>query len=362
MRRRKKRRLLWLAAGVLALLSVIFFLLALRLSSRLSSQQEAQRWQGESELDFCQVSCFMPVDGKLNLSQIYKFREDVQSALHAASVDVDHHGQLQIDAWSTTGTVSVSSDLGKGEAQAIAVGGDFFQFHPIWLLSGNYIAESDFMKDRVLLDEDLAWMLFGGTQLSGMELKINGYPFVVAGVIKREQDMFSRLAYTDGMGLFMSYEAYSLLNEKAGIDCYEIVMAEPVRNFALNLVRQKFPIGQGEIQQNTNRFSIPRLAKVLTAFGTRSMQKRGIVYPYWENACRSAEDHGALYILLGFLFALFPFIFVMIRLIRLFRRGKTKLTEEILPDISDSVGEAVRVRQRRAWEKKQQQRGKHEKR
>ena len=56
MKRKKKRRLLrWLTAGVLALLSVIFFLLAMRLSSRLSSQQEAQRWQGESDLEFSQV-------------------------------------------------------------------------------------------------------------------------------------------------------------------------------------------------------------------------------------------------------------------------------------------------------------------
>ena len=361
MKRKKKRRLLWLAAGVLALLSAIFFLLAMRLSSRLSSQQEAQRWQGESDLEFCQVSCFLPVDEKLNLRQIYKFREDVQSALHAASVDAEHQGQLQIDAWSTTGKVNVSSDLGKGEASVIAVGGDFFQFHPMWLLSGNYIAESDFMKDRVLLDEDLAWMLFGGTELSGLEMKINGYPFVVAGVIKRETDHFSRLSYTDGMGLFMSYEAYSQLNDKAGIDCYEIVMGEPVKDFALNIVKQKFPIGQGVIVQNTNRFSIPRLMKVLTAFGTRSMQKHGVIYPYWENACRSAEDHGALYILLGFLFALFPLVFITIRLRKLFRRGKRKLTEEILPGISDNVEEAVRVRQRRAWERKQQRRGKHEK-
>ena len=138
-------------------------------------------------------------------------------------------------------------------------------------------------------------------------------------------------------------------------------MAEPVKGFTLNLVREKFPIGRGEIIQNTDRFRFTRLLDVLAAFGTRSMQTRGIIYPYWENACRSAEDECALFMLLGFLAALFPVIFLIHVIVRLLKRGQRNLTENILPDISDRVEEAVRVRQRRAWEKKQEKRGKHEK-
>lgn len=358
MKKKKKRRVLWITAGVLTLLSLVFLLLASLLSGRLSSQQAAQRWQGESDLRFSQVSCFLPVDEKLQPKQILAFREEVHKALHAASVDVEYSGQLQVDAWSTHGKVHVSTDLGSGEASVIAVGGDFFQFHPVWLLSGSYISESDFMKDRVLLDKDLAWLLFGGTELAGMELKINGLPFIVAGVIEREQDRFSRLAYQDGMGLYMSYEAYSQMVDDAGIDCYELVMGEPIHGFALNVVKSKFPIGRGEILQNTDRFRFSRLFKILLAFGTRSMQTRGIVYPYWENACRSAEDHCAMYMFLGFFFALFPAVLSVRGLIHFLKKGKEKLAEEVLPDVSERVGEAVRVRQRRAWEKKH---GKHEK-
>lgn len=360
-KKRKQRRALWITAVSLALFSVLFFFLAAHLAGRLTSQQEAERWQGESTLEFSQISCFLPADEKLTLNKVYAFREQVAKALHEASVDVEYTGQLQLDAWSTTGKVSVSTDLGKGEARVIAVGGDFFQFHPIWLASGNYISQSDFMQDRVLLDEELAWMLFGGTELTGMQLKINGVPFVVAGVIQREQDMFSRRAYTDGMGLFMSFDAYRQLNEDAGIDCYEFVMGEPVKGFALNLTREKFPIGRGEILQNTGRFTFSRLWKILEAYGTRSMQTRGIIYPYWENACRSAEDECALFMLLGFLFAVYPLVLVTVTLVHLFKSGKEKLTEEILPDVSDRVEEAVRVRQRRAWERQQERRGKHEK-
>ena len=348
-----------LAGIVLALLAMLCFLLAARLGSNLLSQQTAQRWQGESSLNFCQISCFLPVDERLSLDKIYAFREQTQKALHEASVDVEYSGQLALDAWSTSGKVQATSELGKGEARIVAVGGDFFQFHPLRLLSGNYISGSDLMKDRVLLDEELAWLLFGGTNLTGLQLKLNGVPFVVGGVIQREQDAFSQRAYTGGMGLFMSFDAYRQLDETAGIDCYELVMAEPVKGFSMNLVRDKFPIGRGEIVKNTNRFQFSRLFDVLLDYGTRSMQTQGIIYPYWENACRSAEDICSLYLVFGVLLSLFPGVLLTLLLIRLFRRGKKKLTEDLLPKAADSVGEAIRVRQRRAWERKQ---GQHEKR
>jgi len=103
----------------------------------------------------------------------------------------------------------------RARFSVIAVGGNFFDFHPIRLLSGNYITPDDLMQDRVLLDEETAWLLFGGTELSGMSFKINGVPFVVAGVIQREQDFASEKAYSSGMGIYMSYDGYSSLFEEA---------------------------------------------------------------------------------------------------------------------------------------------------
>lgn len=350
---------LWITAAALALAALICFFLLRWWGGRLSAQQEAERWRGESGLKFSQVTCFVPVDEKQKVEAVYQFRQDMQKKLHEAAMDIDYAGRLWVDAWSTSGKVQATSELGKGEARAIAVGGEFFSFHPVRLLSGGYLTEDDLTKDRVLLDEELAWLLFGGTQLQGLELKLNGVPFVVGGVVEREQDGFSRLAYTAGMGLYMSFDAYAQLNEAAGIDCYEFVCAEPVKGFALSLARGKFPIGQGVIVQNTGRFSVPRLLDVLQAYSTRSMQTQGVIYPYWENAARCAEDRCALTLLLGTLFALFPAGLGLWVLVRFLRRGKAKLSEDVLPVWKDKAEEAVRVRQRRAWERR---RGKHEKR
>lgn len=363
---KKKRIALAIVCAALAVLALGFSLAAHVLGGKLSSQQMAERWRGENELRFGQVSCYIPVDEKITLEQIYSFRSEIVKKLEEAALDAESTETLFADAWSVTGRVNVSTALGKGEAAVIAVGGRFFDFHPIRLISGSYISEGDLMQDRVLLDEELAWLLFGGTELTGLEMRINGVPFVVAGVIEREQDFASKKAYTAGMGLYMSYDAYSSLvgntSEQggpvdAGASCYEFVMAEPVDGYAVSLAKDKFPIGHGEIVENTGRYGFSRMIKLIGQFGSRSMQALGVAYPYWENAARCIEDWYGLCLFMALLCAVFPAVVLIVVIVRYIKRGKDKLEDDVLPKLKDGAEEAVRVRQRRRWEKKH---GKHE--
>lgn len=349
---KKKRIALAILCGVLVLISLACFVSMGILARLLPSQREAERWQGEGDTAFGQVSCFLPVDSRIDLNQIYQFRYAILDRLREAGFEADTKTLLFRDAWSTGGKVTVSSALGHGEASAIAVGGHFFDFHPLRLLNGNYISEDDLMQDRVLLDEDLAWMLFGGTDLQGMEIKINGVPFMVAGVVEREKDFASQKAYSAGRGLFLSYDAYLQLEENAGATCYELVMAEPVKDFTVSFVREKFPVEQAEILENSGRFSAWRLLRLLGSFGGRSMQTKGVLYPYWENAARCVEDWSAALLLLGLLCAVFPVGLGFVLLARLLKRGKEKLGEDLIPALWERTGEAVRKAQRRHWEKK----------
>ena len=131
----------------------------------------------------------------------------------------------------------------------------------------------------------------------------------------------------------MSYDAYAQMKEEAGAACYELLMANPVKNFVLSFVQDKFPIGQGVIVENSRRFSAGRLFALLGEFGQRSMQRYGVVYPYWENAARCAEDWCTLLLALGVLFALFPVCVLLGLLFGLIRRTKAKLTEQVLPGL-----------------------------
>ena len=354
MKRFVKKYRLPLAAAVLLVLSALCFLAYRSCGAKLLSQSAAERWRGENELAFAQVSCFMPESAALGEEQIYKFRTDMAAKLREASLEVGADGSLIHDAWSAFGKVKISQGRRNAEVSAVAVGGSFFDFHPLTLVSGTYLSPGDLMKDRVLLDRDCAWLLFGSDDVAGMDFEINGQPFVVAGVIEREDDRFSSKAYTEGMGVYMSYEAYSRLYESAPVACYELVMAEPVEGFVYRAAMDKFPIANGSIVDNSARFKV---AQVLELLGQpRSMQLGAAVYPYWENAARAAEDACLKWLVAAMALALLPLLMLIFYGLKFFAFGKAKLEDDFIPAATEKVSEAWRAQARKRWEKRNQRR------
>ncbi len=354
----KKKIWLLLAAAIFLLLSAGCFGIRIWLSGLLPSQKEAERWQGEGELAFSQISCFLPANKPIGLSDVSSFRSAMLTKLKEASFDVEGDQQLMLDAWSTTTKLYTDGQHGRGEASVIAVGGSYFDFHPLRLLSGDYLRQSDLMEDRILLGEKVAWMLFGGRDLQGMTMKLNGTPFIVAGVVEQEKDFASRKANSDSLDLYMSYDGLLKLNPDAKISCYEVVLAEPVKGFALNAVKDKFPIGSGEIVCNTTRYEFGKLMDLVLHFGSRGTQTTGTVPPYWENAARITENWAGLCVFLGCAFLIFPTVTMTVWIVRLLRLGKEELAADYWPAFRDRAEEAIRVRQRRRWERRH---GEHEK-
>ena len=344
---------IWFALCAVLLLAALGCSFALHaVSGRLLSQQEAERWRGENKREFRQVSCFMPRDSSVGLQEIYTFRYAVLDDLSAAGVEWEEGLYPFVDAWSREAKMKISGDKGTTDAPVLAVGGQFFAFHPLRLLSGSYIAEGDLSPDRVLLDEKLAWELFGGTELTGMRVQIDGREYVVGGVVERESDSASRRAYSGEKGFFMSYDACRSLTGEDRIDCYEVVLPESVRGFAAQLVADRFPNKEGESVVNTGRFSYERLLALARDLPRRAAHSGTVSYPYWENAARIAENECAALAVASLALGL-PFaVTALVELIRLLARGKTSLEEDLLPRAKESVEEAVRVRARRRWEKK----------
>ena len=116
------------------------------------------------------------------------------------------------------------------------MGGDFFLFHPLTLRSGSYLTANDYMNDRVLLDEELAWALFGSYDVAGMSIQIGERTYPVAGVVHREDDFASKKAYQDGPGMFMSYDALNAISETK-LSAYELVMPDMISGFAESIVK-----------------------------------------------------------------------------------------------------------------------------
>jgi len=329
-------------------LCLIAFIVCLSLSASITaplrSQQAAAAWGGQSGERFAQLSVFFPESSGFNEESIFSFRRSLDTALLNASFESTPGRTLYTDAWHAKTEVSLISERGSATANAIAVGGDFFLFHPLQLRDGSYLSPDDVMKDRILLDEELAWRLFGATRLAGFEVLINNKPFKIAGVIARESDFASSKAYTASVssqesgfsggaastseaGLFMSYDAFMDMTEgETGISSYEIVMPDPVTGFALKLLTDTMSEPGVHIVENSARFSLGNSFALIGSFGERSMRSEAIAYPYWENAARYVEEFLALLLVLSLLFMTFPVICVIvysIKIIRfLIRRGK----------------------------------------
>ena len=334
-----KKQLVWLLVNAgLAVLALLCVWGLNAVTHVLPTQSAAKAWRGDNEMRFAQVSAFLPEDEKTDEAAIEAFRRTLDQKLVDASLEAPEGGSLYDDAYSGSTTVSVTSGKTTLSVKTIGVGGDFFLFHPLTLRSGSYLTGSDYMNDRVLLDEELAWALFGSYDVAGMTIQIGERTYPVAGVVHREDDFASKKAYQDGPGMFMSYDALNAISETK-ISAYELVMPDMISGFAEGIVKDNFSVGDGTVVENTGRYGALRLWKVLTAYGERSMNTQGIIYPYWENAARLTEDYAALLLLFAVLFAVCPVVCAAIWTVRTVKRLTVKAAAAAGKKIDEKIEE-----------------------
>jgi len=330
------KRIIIIAVNILCL-AAFFLCLFISASIRtpMRSQQAAGVWGGQSGERFAQLSAFFPDSNYFNEDNIRNLRAALDNSLRLASMESAPGRTLYTDAWSTEGEVSIISERGPlTNAKVIAVGGDFFMFHPLVLRDGSYLSPNDVMKDRIVIDEDLAWRLFGAARVAGFNVMINNQPFIIAGVIARESDFANRIAYTDGAGLFMSFEAYSdMAGGGVSIKSYEIVLSDPLTGFALTELEKAISNPGVHIVENSARFSLENSFELIRSFGQRGTRTNAIAFPYWENAALIAEDWTALLLVLSLLFIIFPvvctIIYVVILIRLLIKYGKSYIKKLI---------------------------------
>ena len=276
----------------------------------------------------------MAISGKIIRSQLALLRPLTTNA----SLEAPEGGRLWNDSWCAMSKLQLTGKTGSCTVTAVGVAGDFFLFHPLPLCSGSYLTADDYMGDRVVLDEQAAWALFGGSNVAGMDVECGGRPYPIAGVVSREKDFATKRACEDMAVVYMSMDAFQALTQ-ASICTYEIVMPDPISGYAKNLVTEKFPVGDGLIVQNTGRYSLKNLWTVLREFGVRSMNTHAVIYPYWENAARMTEDHAALALTLCVLFALFPAVMVVYVAVRLAKKTAVAAAEAAAEAIEEKVEE-----------------------
>ena len=350
--KKNPRRLrLLILNGALVLLCLSCLLGARFVATRLQTLHAAERWRGESEMVFAQIACYLPEGEGITPGTIESYHETLDQKFIDASLEAPEGGRLYTDAACAARPLTFSSDHGSATVQALGVLGDFFRVHPYELRCGSYLSPDDLMLDRVVLDESAAWQLFGGLDVAGLTVYLGDYPFYVAGVVRRESDFASKAAWDQTAGVFMSYQALkSYLGEDADLELcsYEIVVPEILSGYGENMVRESFPLGRGDLVNNSARYSLKHLWSVARDFGKRSMRLKSILYPYWENAARMTEDYLSLLLAQAVIFGLCPFICLVVLVIQGLKRGGHWAGKKIPQTVED----AVEHHRRKAWDKK----------
>lgn len=319
-----KRKLIMIITGAASFL--IFLLLSITslvMSNRLDTQQMAKRWSGDRKT--AQVSCFLAEGTEFTPDQMMRFRSSIEKALKEASITNDNpNARLYADAYSARGEITISNQKTSLTAKAVGIGGDFFMFHPLKLLNGSYFTGNDLNQDYVIIDEDAAWQLFGSNDVTGMTLTIKGVPHIVTGVIKRDEGRLNDKAGNDKTIIYVSYDSLNKYGTNNGINTLEIVMPNPISNFALNAVKEGLGLEEDEYEaiENTKRFNIANLFEVMTAFGTRSMNSKSIIYPYWENIAKGYEDYLSLILIGRTITLLITIILIVIWIVYRYRHKK----------------------------------------
>ncbi|MBR6477199.1 MAG: ABC transporter permease [Lachnospiraceae bacterium] len=314
-----RKIIIWIVICALsALIALTLFIIRGSIEKKQLSQQMAQRWSDTG--DVAQISCFFSREQMVTENQLIAFEYALDDKLKESSITVPEDkpdARLWQDAYSASANLSVSTDRASLYLKAIGVGGEFFQFHPQELRYGYYFSDRYLNKDYVVIDEEIAWQLFGGINVAGKFINVNGEPCMISGVIKRPQGKLEKAAGEGEPIIYVSMETLKKQNPEVIIDHYEIVMPNPIKDFAMDLVKDKLSVDakKTEYIENTNRFSVLSSLKLLKQFGTRSMNTYGIIYPYWENLAKGYEDILALLTVFMLLFFAVPALTILIYLI-----------------------------------------------
>lgn len=323
---RRKRVILICVNILLLVLIVAACIVSGRFRDTLESQRFAERFSVDGE-PYGQASVFLADSAGLTEEELFPAVADFDRRLVEAGMladDEDSGKMIWTYGYSAESLLSVKWENSTAEAKATGVGENFFMFHPLSLKSGTYFYGDDLMQDKVIIDEVLAWQLFGATDVAGMTVEIGGLPYIIAGVSAIENDFASASVYGDKPRIYLSYQALLLNDESAKITCLEVLMPSPIENFALMTAQTVFEgmvVGSGnlEIVENSTRFSAPALLRVIGNFGLRSTRQVDLTYPYWENAARIVEDYMALLLAIIIVLLVFPLASLVVLIVALWR-------------------------------------------
>lgn len=298
------RRICLILAVILLLIAMIPAFLWLNLCGEFVEQTAAERWKGSNDARFAQVTGLLDESVGLDPVQEYSLRQSIETALSGESEEA------WVLAMSGFCAVNVSDDDEQVNARGICTSGNYAHFHPIRMVSGAWFDPNDVNQDGVVLDMQLAWRLFGGYDLQGFAVRINGQPVQIVGVVRLPEAGIEEDIYGSTPTVWFSMGLMERLGLNVKVTCVEAVLPNPVSHFAADKLSGALGISSesenSELVENTGRFGILQSLSAFFRPDKRVIRTNRVVYPYWENAARVGESRCGLYAAMIALLLLFP--------------------------------------------------------
>ena len=258
---RKKIRSKWMNARrktrkVLLRLPIIFFAAGMVLSifsgiriyqirDTQRAQIAAERWAGESGVQYRQISCFtkgqqqtaggpdlyLTPDISLNLTEIEAIRknldttvktslgmEDEKTSGNPNPPQAENEGsRLWIDTYSAQVKCSIQrpkTDTSLALAKDVTltgVGGDFYLIHPMILESGAFLAKDTPDTKKIVLDTELAFYFFGTYNVVGEKVFIAEREYTIVGVVRHSASEIDNKTQGEYMRAYVLFPELSYL-------------------------------------------------------------------------------------------------------------------------------------------------------
>lgn len=310
-----------IAAGACIIVGLLLVSVGTRVAGNQKAQNLADRWSRDN--DCAQISVFYSELAGVGERDVQEMQYRLAKKLTDDSYGPKNsNARVALYSFCANGSLSISSNKATVSAKAVGIGGDFFMFHPLELISGAYFDGEDILNDKVVIDRDVAWQLFGSTDVVGQVVTISGNPFVICGVVERETGRINDLSGNTKPTIFVSYTTLSEYGSVEYINTFEALLPNPVTGYAAGLVKDVISADESryELVENTGRFNWVKLVKNAKNFGTRGMNTKAIAYPYWENVARGVEDYLTPVAVLGVILFAFAAVVLIVLVIRMYQK------------------------------------------
>lgn len=320
-------------------------------SGGLESQKAAERWESGTDegLRYSQISCFISEDAAFTFSEIPRIENGVRSKLTEDSYAApDDDARLFIYSAFAEAEASFTAGNNSVQSKLYCTTDDYFLIHPHDMVSGWYYNGSEIMENGIVVNEDLAFRLFGGINVAGMKANLSGIECVILGVTSGPSSESEKKEWTEEPCAYIVSDLAESVVPEIAVTCFEIVLPNPVKDYAMTAVKDNtdFQDGMCEYFENTGRYSFVNLVKNISSASERVTKTGTIYYPFWENAARKADERCFSVAVILVITAVIPLLYVLY-IIGILFMNKEKLVMQGISAVSEKVS---KIKQKR-WEK-----------